>query len=119
MRNKKASYLPDLGFDSSANVSKSRTSYQKKLFGDVSKEKQRVKLKFIRTFNDRIFIKSTERSQAVAFDSMIIKRFKMKTHVLKELNGVARVRNGLGYQMVPTQYSTQPQISLTYCMYFI
>ena len=71
LANKKASDLPDLGLESSTNVyiSESLTPYKKKLFGAVNREKKRLKWKFIWTFNGRIFIKNTESSQAVVFDT--------------------------------------------------
>ena len=50
-------------------MSTSLTSYKKKLFGDVNKEKKRLKWKFIWTYNGRIFIRNTEDSPAVAFDT--------------------------------------------------
>ena len=79
LANKKARDLPDLDLESDASIfiSESLTPYKKKLFGNVNKEKKRLKWKFIWTFNGRIFIRNNEHSPVVTFDTEDdLKRFQ-------------------------------------------
>ena len=76
LANKKARDLPDLDLpESDANIfiSESLTPYKKKLFGNVNKEKKRLKWKFIWNFSGRIFISKNEHLP------VFLKDFKMNT----------------------------------------
>ena len=79
LANKKARDLPDLDLESDANIfiSESLTPYKKKIFGNVNREKKRLKWKFIWTFNGRIFIRNNDHSPVVTFDTEEdLKRFQ-------------------------------------------
>ena len=68
---KKAKDLPNLNLSSEADVfvSKSLTSFKKKLFGDVNKVKKHLKWKYIWTYNSRIFIREDENKPSFSFDN--------------------------------------------------
>ena len=68
---KKACNLPDLGLDLNNNVyiSESLTSTRKKLFGEINKERKRLKWKHIWTQNGRIFIKEADAGRSFSFNS--------------------------------------------------
>ena len=68
---KKACNLPDLDLDLNNNVyiSESLTSTRKKLFGEINKERKRLKWKHIWTQNGRIFIKEADGGRSFSFNS--------------------------------------------------
>ena len=68
---KKACNLPDLGLDLNNNVyiSESLTSTCKKLFGEINKERKRLKWKHIWTQNGRIFVKEADAGRSFSFNS--------------------------------------------------
>ena len=72
LANKKVKDLPDLNLTSTENVyiSESLTPYKKQLFGEVNKQKRKLKWKYIWTQNGRIFIKANENSTTHSFDTM-------------------------------------------------
>ena len=78
---KKACNLPDLDLDLNNNVyiSESLTSTRKKLFGEINKEKKRLKWKHIWTQNGRIFIKEADRGRSFSFNS-----FEVRTNTGKQ-----------------------------------
>ena len=77
---------PDLNLESYANQTSSSPNRsrraRKKYLRDVNKDKRLRKLKFIWTFNGRIYIKIIENSPVVALTQrMILESFRMNTPV--------------------------------------
>jgi len=72
LANKKVKDLPDLNLTSTENVfiSESLTHYKKKLFGEVNKQRKKLKWKYIWTQNGRIFIKANENTTTRSFDTV-------------------------------------------------
>ena len=72
LANKKVKDLPDLNLTSTEMVyiSESLTPYKKRLFGEVNKQKKKLKWKYIWTQNGRIFIKANENAATHSFDTM-------------------------------------------------
>ena len=63
LANKKVKDLPDLNLTSTEMV-------KKRLFGEVNKQNQKLKWKYIWTQNGRIFIKANENAATRSFDTM-------------------------------------------------
>ena len=70
MARKKAKDLPNLNISSEADafVAVSLTSFKKKPFGEVNKLKQKLKWKYIWTYNGRIFLRHDENRPSFSFN---------------------------------------------------
>ena len=68
--------LRDLNLTSIENVfiSESLTPYKKQLFGEVNKQKKKLKWKYILTQNERIFINANENTATRTFDTVEISK---------------------------------------------